>query len=55
MCIRDRPYCDLYINPNVSNFGIIDWKSYEKIVEIGYQTAIEAIDEQLKTTLESFR
>lgn len=50
-----KPYCDLYINPNVSNFGIIDWKSYEKIVEIGYQTAIEAIDEQLKTTLESFK
>lgn len=50
-----KPYCDLYINPNVSNFGLMDWKSYDKIVEIGYQTAVNAIKEQLSETIDSFK
>ncbi|RYU94663.1 patatin-like phospholipase family protein [Emticicia agri] len=50
-----KPYCDLYINPNVSNFGLMDWKSYDKIVEIGYQTAVSAIKEQLTNTIDSFK
>ncbi len=35
---------DIYINPDVSRFGMLDWKSYDKIVEKGYEAAKRALE-----------
>lgn len=36
--------CELYIAPPVGSFGILEFQSYEKIIEIGYRAGMEAID-----------
>jgi hypothetical protein len=36
--------CDLYITPRVERFGILEFQSYRKIIEIGYRSAREAIE-----------
>lgn len=36
--------CDLYITPRVERYGILEFKSYRQIVEIGYRTGMEAIE-----------
>jgi predicted acylesterase/phospholipase RssA/CRP-like cAMP-binding protein len=36
--------CELYIAPRVEQYGILEFQAYEQIIEIGYQSAREAID-----------
>jgi len=34
-----RSHAGLYFNPDLSKFGLIEWKSFDQIVEAGYQEA----------------
>ncbi len=36
--------CELYITPQVERFGILEFKSYAKIIDIGYRSGTEAIE-----------
>jgi NTE family protein len=38
-----RESVDLYFNPDCSRVGLLDWKGYDKTVEIGYQHAKETL------------
>lgn len=41
---------DLYINPDVSQFGLLDFGNVDPVVEQGYRCASEQIEEWLKAT-----
>ena len=43
-----KAQADLYFEPPVSEFGVFEWKSVEKIIEVGYRYAIEKLDEKAK-------
>ena len=34
---------DWIINPDVSKYGLLEWKCFENVVEIGYQEAMEVL------------
>ena len=34
---------DLLFNPNLSRYGMTNWKAYDKIVDIGYNHAKEVL------------
>ena len=36
---------DIYINPDVNQFGMLDWAGYDKIVQKGYEEAKRVLDE----------
>jgi NTE family protein len=36
---------DIYINPDVSNFSMLEWKAYDKIVQKGYEEAKRILQE----------
>lgn len=36
---------DIYINPDVGQFSMLDWTAYEKIVQKGYETAKRVLQE----------
>jgi len=38
-----RDSCDLYINPPVERFGLLEFQSYAEIIEVGYNSAMEVI------------
>lgn len=38
-----RESVDLYLNPDCSRIGLLDWKSFDRIVEIGYRHAKEVL------------
>ncbi|HEX7708273.1 MAG TPA: patatin-like phospholipase family protein [Thermoanaerobaculia bacterium] len=46
-----RRSVDLYLNPDLSRISLLDWKSFDRIIEIGYQHAKEVLagmkDEEL--------
>ena len=39
--------CDLYINPPVERFGLLEFQSYEQIINVGYNTAQKVITANL--------
>lgn len=39
-----RPSIDLFFNPDVSEFGLMDWKSFDKIAARGYSHGIGVLD-----------
>ena len=41
---RFRPVVGLYFNPDVSQIGLMEWKRFDEIVEIGYRHALEVLD-----------
>lgn len=38
-----RESVDLYLNPDLSRVGLLDWKSFDRVVEIGYRHAKEIL------------
>jgi NTE family protein len=36
-------HTDLYFNPDVSRYGIMNWTSYDHIVQKGYEHAVEVL------------
>lgn len=41
---QNKSKSDLYIQPNVSKFGLMDWKSFHKIEKIGYQDTLKVLE-----------
>jgi predicted acylesterase/phospholipase RssA len=41
---RLRGSVDLYIHPPVEQFELLDWKSFDRIVELGYDAGREAVE-----------
>ncbi len=39
-----RLQADLFFNPDLSRFGMMDWKSLDAIIDAGYQHAIQVLD-----------
>ncbi|MBT8229528.1 MAG: hypothetical protein KJO50_04660, partial [Bacteroidia bacterium] len=35
---------DFLIAPDVSEYGLLDWKAFKKVVDIGYREAIKVIE-----------
>lgn len=46
---------DLHFNPDVTRFGLLDWKSYDKIVEMGYVNAKETLSSLSDLDLKKFK
>ena len=42
---RIRADADLYIRPPVEQFDLLEWKSFDRIVDLGYRTACEQLTE----------
>jgi predicted acylesterase/phospholipase RssA/CRP-like cAMP-binding protein len=41
-----KAQADLCFEPPVSEFGVFEWKSVEKIIEVGYRYALKKLDEE---------
>ena len=39
-----RTRADLYFNPDLSQYGLIDWKTFDHCVQAGYENAIEVLE-----------
>ncbi|HYO78884.1 MAG TPA: patatin-like phospholipase family protein, partial [Thermoanaerobaculia bacterium] len=50
-----RDHVDLFLNPDLGQIGLLDWKGYERAVEIGYQHAKEALSRIPDTELAPYR
>jgi NTE family protein len=50
-----RQSVDLYLNPDLSRIGLLDWKSYDRIVEMGYQYGKEALAAMSEEELAAYR
>lgn len=42
---RIRSRANLFFNPDLTNFGLIEWKAFDKIVEAGYENAMQVLEE----------
>ena len=42
--IEDRASADLLITPPLQQFDLLDWTSFDKAIEIGYRTTMEALE-----------
>lgn len=42
---RIRADADLYVRPPVERFDLLEWKSFDRIVDLGYRTACERLTE----------
>jgi predicted acylesterase/phospholipase RssA len=38
-----RAAIDIYINPELSSVGLLDWKSFDATMELGYREAVEVL------------
>ena len=43
---RNRSVADVYLNPPVENFGLLEFKSFDEIVEAGYDYANRVLDDE---------
>ncbi len=41
-----KSLADLYLNLDLSNFGMLEVKAYDQVVEIGYNETIRALENQ---------
>ena len=41
---QSRALTDVYINPDVSRFGLMEWSAFDAIVEAGYRAANEVLE-----------
>ncbi|MEO1262871.1 MAG: patatin-like phospholipase family protein [Bacteroidota bacterium] len=39
-----RTRADLYFNPDLSHYGLIDWKTFDQCVQAGYENAIHVLE-----------
>jgi NTE family protein len=42
--MQDRAAADLLIVPPLQQYDLLDWTSFDSAIEIGYRTAMEALD-----------
>lgn len=50
-----RESVDLYLNPDLSRIGLLDWKGYDAAVEIGYRHAKEVLSRTPDEELAAYR
>jgi NTE family protein len=53
---QNLKFIDLLFNPDLTRFGMTNWKAYDKIVDTGYQHALEVLEQmplERKTKLQS--
>lgn len=50
-----RASVDLYINPDVGGVSLLDWKSFDRIVTLGYERAKEILSGMTEAELAPFR
>jgi lysophospholipid hydrolase len=43
-----RKYCDLFLQPPVSNYGVLEFDKFDEIVELGYEYAKPKVDHFVK-------
>jgi len=44
-----KSQADLCFEPPVSQFGVFEWQSVEKIIDVGYRYAIEKLEERSRS------
>jgi predicted acylesterase/phospholipase RssA/CRP-like cAMP-binding protein len=42
--VQFKSLADIYFNPDVMKYGMMDWNSFDKIVEVGYQHATKVLE-----------
>lgn len=50
-----KRYTDLYFNPDVKRFGMMNWAAFDAIVEKGYEHAKEVLSQLSEEELNAFR
>jgi len=50
LAAKKSQMCELYITPRVEGFGILEFQSFEQIIEVGYRSAREAIEDWSRGT-----
>jgi NTE family protein len=50
-----RQSVDIYINPDVGGVSLLDWKAFDRIVELGYRKAKEILASMSDGELAPFR
>ena len=50
-----RKAADLYFNPEFGRIGLLEWKAFDRIVEIGYQHAREVLSKMTDEEIAAFR
>jgi NTE family protein len=50
-----RESTDLYINPDLAGVGLLDWKGFDRILELGYQHTRELLAAMPKSELAAYR
>ena len=38
-----RLEADIFLNPDLSRFGLMEWKKYDDVVEVGYRHTLEKL------------
>jgi hypothetical protein len=46
---------DIFLNPSLGRYGMLEWKAFEKIVELGYQQAKETLSKMSAEELAPYR
>jgi NTE family protein len=46
---------DLYVNPDIAGISLLDWKAFDRIVEIGYRAAKQVLEGMSEKDLASYR
>ena len=44
---------DIYLKPDLTRFGSLDFKSAEAIIEAGYQAGLSALDNELRSMVQN--
>jgi NTE family protein len=52
---RARESTDIYFNPDFGRVGLLEWKAFERIVDIGYRHAKEVLSSMSEEELASYR
>lgn len=52
---RSRQSTDIYFNPDLARVGLLDWKAFDRIVDIGYQHAKEVLAAMPEHELAAYR
>jgi NTE family protein len=50
-----RQSVDIFLNPSLGRYGMLEWKAFEKIVELGYQQAKETLAKMSAEELAPYR
>ena len=50
-----RQSVDIYVNPDLTRVALLDWKAFDRIVEIGYRHAVEILSQMPEHELALYR